>query len=290
MQESLAQLVTCGIGEGTTFKACTICDIWVLADKIVNFVWFLATPILIIILIVGGFIYLTSGGNPKKTEQAKSLLTSAIVGIVISLAAFFIVDTILKTLVRQDFTWPSWNTITTSSCPKPLEPTPVDLSKLPKPIILGNAGTLASEEEARNALEGFSGVGERVSINKRPCACSLRNDPRCADCTNTAGLPASTINYLRLLQEYCASGQILNCKFVLSGGTESHLHSENTRHAPGNTVVDVVPNTQTQAIYQALISAAQNITTTARCENRDSETISTCAVPSTNHIHFEFRR
>jgi|SRR3989344_6360391 len=290
MQESLAQLVTCGLGEGATFKACTICDIWVLADKVVNFVWFLATPILIIVLIAGGFIYLTSGGNPKKTEQAKSLLTSAIVGIIISLAAFLIIDTILKTLVRQDFTWPSWNNIKSEECKGPLPPIDVDLSKLPKQTVLGTPGTFASEQEARDALEGFSDVGERVSINKQPCQCALSNDPRCANCTNVAGLPRSTIDYLRLLQEYCSSGQILDCNFVLSGGTESHLHSQNTRHAPGNPVVDVVPNTQTQAIYNALIAAAQNITTAARCEDKDGKQELTCSVPPTNHIHFEFRR
>ncbi|MEK7503198.1 MAG: pilin, partial [Patescibacteria group bacterium] len=117
-------LLTCGFEGG---KLCTICDIWALADKVIKFLLFkLATPILIIVLIAGGFIYLTSGGNPKKTETAKGLITSAIFGIVIAFAAWLIVDTILKTLVNEDFTI-AWQEI--EECPDPLEPEIPELSK-----------------------------------------------------------------------------------------------------------------------------------------------------------------
>lgn len=277
-------LVVCGLGDSLP---CTLCDIWALADKVINFVLFtLATPILIIVLIAGGFIYLTSGGNPKRTETAKGLITSAIFGIVIAFAAWLIVDTILKTLVKGNFTI-AWQKI--GECPKPLEPEIPDLSKLPKRQIIVPSGTY-TETEARDALEGFSLPGERVLINKRPCQCAMRDDSRCANCTNVAGLPKSAVDYLRLVQEYCVSGEILDCRFVLSGGTESHLHSENTRHAPRNSVVDVVPNTKTQAVYRALIDAASGVTAVRRCEDKDGKHILDCAVTTTNHIHFEFSR
>lgn len=284
-------LVTCGKNiDGkpeTTLpgeQSCKICDIWVLSDRVVNFAFFLATPILIIVLIAGGFIYLTSGGNPKKTEQAKSLLTSAIVGIIIALAAWLIVSTILKNLAKEgnDIILP-WDKMPT--CPDPLAPEKVDLSKLPKPTVLGTPGTYADEQKARDALEGFSGTGERVPINKRPCT-SIED----SNCTNVAGLPKSAIDYLRQLQDYCSDPKTINCKFVLSGGTEYWLHSENTRHKPGNSVVDVVPNKQTQAIYKALIDAAGAVATIRRCEDSSGNQVLTCSVPQTNHIHFEFRR
>lgn len=47
-----------------------------------------------VMLIVGAFMYLTSGGNSKGTEAGKQSITYAIIGIVVSLMAFFILQLI----------------------------------------------------------------------------------------------------------------------------------------------------------------------------------------------------
>lgn len=49
-----------------------------------------------VMLIVGGFQYLTAGGDPKKTQAAGSTLTYAVFGIVAALAAWFILVFIEK--------------------------------------------------------------------------------------------------------------------------------------------------------------------------------------------------
>ena len=46
--------------------------------------------ILFIMLLVGGFKYITSGGDPKSVEGAKRTLTFAIVGFVLLASAFLI--------------------------------------------------------------------------------------------------------------------------------------------------------------------------------------------------------
>lgn len=43
-----------------------------------------------VVLIVGGFQYLTSGGDPKKTQQASGIITGAVIGIVVTLAVYLI--------------------------------------------------------------------------------------------------------------------------------------------------------------------------------------------------------
>ncbi len=43
-------------------------------------------------LIMGGFSYLTSGGDPKAMEQAKGKVTNAIIGFVIIFMAFWLVQ------------------------------------------------------------------------------------------------------------------------------------------------------------------------------------------------------
>ena len=43
-----------------------------------------------VVLIVGGFSYLTSAGDPKKVQQAQGTITGAIIGIIVTLAVWFI--------------------------------------------------------------------------------------------------------------------------------------------------------------------------------------------------------
>lgn len=45
---------------------------------------------LFLMFIVGGFQFLTSGGNPKQLEQAKNTLTYAIIGVVVIVSAYLI--------------------------------------------------------------------------------------------------------------------------------------------------------------------------------------------------------
>ncbi len=48
--------------------------------------------LLFIYLIIGGFSYLTSGGDPKAMEQAKGKITNAIVGFIIIFVAYWLVQ------------------------------------------------------------------------------------------------------------------------------------------------------------------------------------------------------
>ena len=45
---------------------------------------------LFLMFIVGGFQFLTSGGNPKQLEQAKNTLTHAIIGVVVIVSSYLI--------------------------------------------------------------------------------------------------------------------------------------------------------------------------------------------------------
>jgi hypothetical protein len=45
---------------------------------------------LLILIIYAGFLWMTAAGNEKKTEQAKSILVSAVIGVVIILSAYAI--------------------------------------------------------------------------------------------------------------------------------------------------------------------------------------------------------
>ncbi len=65
----------------------TISDV---VNRAVIFVFPIAGIILFIMLVLGGFSFLTSGGDPKKMEGAKNMITMSLVGFAILLLAYWI--------------------------------------------------------------------------------------------------------------------------------------------------------------------------------------------------------
>lgn len=71
-------------------QAATLQDITVIIERILNVAVRLAGVAVFIMLIVGGFQYLTAGGDPKKTQAAGSTITSAIFGLVAVVLVWFV--------------------------------------------------------------------------------------------------------------------------------------------------------------------------------------------------------
>lgn len=63
------------------------CDFQELVDKIMNFIFVLAVIAVPLIIIVGAFQLLTSGGDPKKIGAGKNMITYALIGLAIILLA-----------------------------------------------------------------------------------------------------------------------------------------------------------------------------------------------------------
>lgn len=64
-----------------------------IARKIVNFILYFLGLIATVMVIYGGFLYITSGG--EDTEKAKKVLMYAAIGIVVVLISFALVNTLL---------------------------------------------------------------------------------------------------------------------------------------------------------------------------------------------------
>lgn len=71
-----------------------------LTISIINWVLALLALIAVIMILIGGFKWLTAGGNEEKVEGAKKLLIAAIIGLVIILAAWgisvYVIDNLLN--------------------------------------------------------------------------------------------------------------------------------------------------------------------------------------------------
>ena len=55
--------------------------------KITNWIFFLLMAGAVLVIIYGGFLYITAAGDPSKAEKGKTALTLAIIGIAIALIA-----------------------------------------------------------------------------------------------------------------------------------------------------------------------------------------------------------
>lgn len=78
-----------------------------LVDMTVNFIkWALGFLglVAVIFIIIGGYMYMTSGGNEEKTEKAKQYIKNAVIGLIIVLLswaiAYFTFNTILNEAER----------------------------------------------------------------------------------------------------------------------------------------------------------------------------------------------
>lgn len=73
-------------------------DFGVLLTRIINYFLGLVGLIAVLMLVIGGIRYITSGGNEQTIEKAKQTILYAIIGIVIVVLAYAIVFTITNTL------------------------------------------------------------------------------------------------------------------------------------------------------------------------------------------------
>lgn len=67
-----------------------------LAVRIVNFLLLVAGAVAIIFLIIGGIRYMVSSGNSDQIEKAKHTILYAIIGILIVIFSYAIVNALLK--------------------------------------------------------------------------------------------------------------------------------------------------------------------------------------------------
>lgn len=69
---------------------------------IVNFFLGFLGLLSVIMIIYGGFMYVTAGGAPEGVDKAKKIIMYAVIGIIIILLSFAIVNTVLQAGTGQE--------------------------------------------------------------------------------------------------------------------------------------------------------------------------------------------
>ncbi len=124
----------------------------------------LAVVLISVFLALAGFTYMTSGSSAEKRQLANKRLVNAVIGLLIVLGAYLIVDSLMKVVYKAGATdgttqFGPWNAILVSNGPQCLAPTkpPGNLPALTGAIAGSNAG--GGDGSAGTAALAASGTG-----------------------------------------------------------------------------------------------------------------------------------
>jgi hypothetical protein len=87
----------------------SICDIASLAQNLLNTGIYIAVFLSAVLFAWAGWEAVTAGGSAEKVGHAKGIFGNVVIGLVIILAGWLVVDTLMKTLTKGDFG--PWNNV-----------------------------------------------------------------------------------------------------------------------------------------------------------------------------------
>jgi len=88
---------------GQFVDPCTFDSVLAAINNVIDFlIYYMVIPIAAIVIMVAGFMYLTSGDSPYKRKKARKMLLNLVIGLVLALSAWIIVKFILDGLGYED--------------------------------------------------------------------------------------------------------------------------------------------------------------------------------------------
>lgn len=86
-----------------------LCEIVSLANNVIQFSIGLISVLAAIIMVYAGYLLVSSRGNVGQMERAKVMFTNILIGMVIMLSAFLVINTVLGILVGKNSPILNWN-------------------------------------------------------------------------------------------------------------------------------------------------------------------------------------
>ena len=238
----------------------------------------------VLMLTIGGFMYLTSAGNTASISSAKSIIYDSLIGLVIALSAWLILYVINPDLVNITLSGisPSQTTLNISTGGSTPPPSGTD-AELATQILANRRITLASAGSCKTS-DGFvtpkSNI-ESISQGKRADKCTSGCGPQAIGCL-TEG---TSISNKMLAAMLTVAGTLSYTVTSISGGP----HSNTSAHYSGRAI-DIVP--VGQALMDAFVRAGalpDNGTRAASmCEDRDGKNVGCGSGSGADHIHLLF--
>jgi hypothetical protein len=75
-------------------------NIQTIAKKVIDWALYLAAIIAVIFIIIGGFLYITSAGDPGRATKGRATLVNALIGLTIVILSYLIVQVVYNFLTK----------------------------------------------------------------------------------------------------------------------------------------------------------------------------------------------
>lgn len=227
----------------------------------------IAAALAFVMIVLGGIFYMTSGGNPAAVGSAKNRIKSALIGLLIAVSSYLIINAINPNLLNLDFS----GSITPITTPPSSVPPSNGSSPPPPP----SSGETLTDAEARAMLE---------EANIEVTSTGNCHDATKPSCTSLEGIPKVAVDKVILAQQQCA---VNNCIARVTGGTETGHQT----HGAGIEILDLGLSTDSEHVFaQHLKDNASTYGIESICTHpNDSQYRLNCTynepVP---HLHVEF--
>ena len=80
---------------------CTVCDISTLAQNVLNTGIYIAIFFSAIMFAWAGWLHVTAGGSEGKVREARGIFTNVLLGLIIILVGWLVVDTLLRVVLND---------------------------------------------------------------------------------------------------------------------------------------------------------------------------------------------
>jgi len=201
-----------------------------------------------------GYLYVVNPYDPSGIAKAKSILANTILGIVIALAGWLIVDMLMAVLYNKNTpdaaggVMGTWSSLISSggasACLDQRGALPDDTLNQAPPGggVVVAPGTGGTSESLQRQIFKYAGV----SINHDLCPAGSSG----SGCTNVGGMKDGTAAQVLVLASVCGSGGS-RCPVTITGGTEPGHGSGTYSHANGYKV-DLAPSTALDSYLKSM--------------------------------------
>lgn len=229
--------------------ACGFGGVLAIVQNLVNFIIGIAIIFATIIMVWAGGLYILSATNPESRSTANKMLLNAVIGLLIVLSAWLVVDFVMKTLYNNGSEFGPWNSILLGgvgdSCV---------VEKPTRALFSGNIFAVPGQGSGAgvgsDVVTSASASHQASAAKLSAAGISISSTGNCADkrnpqCTSLDGMKENTVDQAIAVKEACG------CTVVVTGGTETGHAGGPTSHSAGYKI-DLGVNTQLDAYIRSL--------------------------------------
>jgi len=207
---------------------CDFCHLVELSTNIINFFVYLAVAGATLMFMWAGILYVTSGPNPDNIGKAHKIFFNVLIGLIVVLGSWMIVNTILYAVVSDSAEKKGiapWVQVLCTGTPRSIAGTGPDPGTGPVVATPGSDYVLSPVDGVREANQRSYFRERGVDVNRPPCRTSSSRD-----CTDVRDFNRETRQYAIDLAAACG------CRVMITGGTEAGHMSGLQSHETGYKV------------------------------------------------------